>query len=60
MTCLRCNGLMVPERYQDLLDEAGRINFEAWHCLNCGDIRDAVIVANREHRPEPTTSHPRH
>lgn len=54
MTCLRCEGLMVPERYQDLLDEAGQINFVAWHCLNCGNILDQVIVANREHRPEPT------
>lgn len=53
MTCIRCEGLMVPEWYQDLLDETGQITFTAWHCLNCGEVLDRVIDANRHRRPEP-------
>lgn len=54
MTCVRCEGLMVPERFQDILDDTGQINFMAWHCLNCGEIVDHLILANRRNAPEPT------
>lgn len=53
MTCIRCEGLMVPEWYSDLLDETGQITFTAWHCLNCGEVVDCLIDANRQRRPEP-------
>jgi hypothetical protein len=41
--CPRCNGAMVYERFQDLLDL-----FFAWRCLNCGEIVDPVVAQNRE------------
>jgi hypothetical protein len=53
MTCTRCDGLMMLERYQDILDEAGEINFNAWHCLSCGEVVDQVIVSNRRNQTKP-------
>lgn len=53
MTCNRCSGLMILERYQDVLDEAGKINFHAWHCLVCGEVVDQVIVTNRRNQTKP-------
>ena len=41
--CPRCNGAMVYERFQDMLDL-----FFAWRCLNCGEIVDPVVARNRE------------
>lgn len=40
--CPRCNGAMVYERFQDMLDM-----FYAWRCLNCGEIMDPVVERNR-------------
>lgn len=40
--CPRCNGAMVYERFQDMLDM-----FYAWRCLNCGEIMDPVVARNR-------------
>jgi len=53
MTCQRCAGLMVQERYDDL--ESGSAGYEvsAWRCLNCGAIVDASITAH--HRPPHKT-----
>jgi len=46
MTCQRCDGLMVRERYNDLeLGSAGHEIF-GWRCLNCGAIVDPVILAH--------------
>lgn len=47
MTCPRCDGLMVRERYDDL--ELGSAGYEisGWRCLNCGAIIDPVITAHR-------------
>ncbi len=42
MKCPRCNGAMVYERFQDMLDL-----FYAWRCLNCGEIVDPVVARNR-------------
>lgn len=53
MTCTRCDGLMILERYQDVLDETGEINFNAWHCLACGEVVDQVIVSNRRNQTKP-------
>lgn len=49
MTCQRCDGLMVRERYDDL--ELGSAGYEisGWRCLNCGAITDPVIATNRRH-----------
>jgi hypothetical protein len=53
MTCRRCDGLMVQERYDDL--ELGSTDYEvsAWRCLNCGDVVDPVIAAHH-HTPRKT------
>ena len=40
--CPRCNGAMVYERFQDMLEM-----FYAWRCLNCGEIVDPVVARNR-------------
>ena len=46
MTCQRCKGLMVQERFDDVgLGSAG-YEVSAWRCLNCGAIVDAVIEAH--------------
>ena len=48
MTCHRCNGLMVRERYNDLeLGSAGHEIF-GWRCLNCGAIVDPVILVHHQ------------
>ena len=48
MRCVRCDGLMVSEKIEDLgslklndYEDAG------WRCINCGEIVDQVIAANR-------------
>lgn len=54
MTCRRCDGLMVQERYDDLeLGSAAGYDVSAWRCLNCGDIVDPVIAAHH-HTPHKT------
>ncbi len=52
MTCRRCNGLMVQERYDDL--ELGSAGYEisGWRCLNCGAIVDAAIATHRHTTPK--------
>lgn len=52
MECVRCQGLMVPDRFVDLA-ESGENEFGGWRCLVCGNITDAVIVTNRRQPPEP-------
>ncbi len=48
MTCQRCAGLMVRERYDDLgLGSAG-YESSGWRCLNCGAIVDPVIAAHHQ------------
>ena len=48
MTCLRCEGLMVREQFEDLgaLGSSDH-EFTGWRCLNCGAIVDPVIAAHR-------------
>jgi hypothetical protein len=53
MTCARCDGLMVMERFEDFQDDTGAMNFNAWHCLVCGEILDQVIITNRRNQPKP-------
>jgi RNase P subunit RPR2 len=55
MTCQRCDGLMVRERYDNLeLDSAG-FEISCWRCLNCGEIVDPLITAHHQttHKTEP-------
>ncbi len=48
MTCLRCDGLMGQEKFEDrdgLWSSAHE--FTGWRCLNCGAIVDPVIAAHK-------------
>jgi hypothetical protein len=47
MSCVRCNGCVVPEQISDPHGTTER--YEAVRCLNCGNIEDAMIEANRNH-----------
>jgi hypothetical protein len=42
---------MVSDRFADLADDTGQIEFVGWRCLVCGNIADPVIVANRQRPP---------
>jgi hypothetical protein len=46
MECPRCQGRMVQERFEDMLDTC--LNFIGWRCLICGDIMDEVVAMNRQ------------
>ncbi|HEX3204018.1 MAG TPA: hypothetical protein VHQ67_04640 [Nitrospiraceae bacterium] len=45
--CGRCGGFMVEERYIDLLDDTGQLEFTAERCVQCGEVVDQTILANR-------------
>jgi hypothetical protein len=42
MTCQRCGGRMIFEKFYDVNNV-----FFAWHCVICGEILDAVILLHR-------------
>lgn len=46
MECERCGGLMVSEKFYDLLDS--QIDFRGYRCLVCGEILDAMILKHRQ------------
>ena len=47
MTCPRCDGLMVQEKFEDLDGLwSSDHEFSGWRCLNCGAIVDSVIAAH--------------
>lgn len=48
MTCQRCAGLMVQERYDDLGSGSAGYEVSAWRCLNCGAVVDSVITAHHQ------------
>jgi len=48
--CLRCGGLMVPERCFDLRSDNGQLDFAAKRCVQCGELVDPVILENRRLR----------
>lgn len=41
---------MRKETFFDPLEDTGKYNFIGWRCLICGEILDAVILANRKFR----------
>lgn len=45
--CTRCGGLMVADRYIDLLDDTGKLEFIADRCIQCGEVVDHTILRNR-------------
>ncbi len=42
MTCQRCGGRMIFEKFYDVSNV-----FFGWHCVICGEILDAVILLHR-------------
>jgi len=42
MTCQRCGGRMIFEKFYDVNNV-----FFGWHCVICGEILDAVILLHR-------------
>ena len=48
MKCYRCKGLMVKDRLYDLYGT--HVHLDAWRCVVCGDMLDAVILHNRMDR----------
>jgi hypothetical protein len=48
--CARCGGLMVTDRFIDLLDDTGNLEFTAARCVQCGEVVDPVILQNRSRR----------
>jgi hypothetical protein len=44
---------MVYEVFEDLQDDTGRINFDGWRCVMCGEIVDPIILSNRQLRRGP-------
>ena len=58
MTCQRCDGLMVRERYDDLELGSAEHEIPSWRCLNCGAICDPLIMARHQttHKTEPDQS----
>lgn len=57
MTCERCRGWMVRDRFVDLSDDTGRLDFDGWRCINCGEVLDVVVLQHRRNRPlEPYRS----
>ncbi len=51
MRCQRCQGCMIEDTCMDLRDDTGRIAFDAWRCVNCGEIIDAVVLTHRARKP---------
>ncbi|HXH86696.1 MAG TPA: hypothetical protein VNI35_07700 [Nitrospira sp.] len=51
MCCKRCNGLMIRDSFLDLRDDTGRLTFEGWRCLNCGEVVDPVVLTHRIEAP---------
>lgn len=45
MRCLRCDGLMVRDRFIDMLGAI--LHIDAWRCIACGNVVDEVILRNR-------------
>jgi len=46
MMCLRCDGLMVFELFEDFEGLSSDYEFTGWRCINCGAIVDPVIAAH--------------
>ncbi len=43
MKCLRCNGIMIHNKFYGPHE-----HFWGWKCVACGEIVDQVILENRE------------
>jgi hypothetical protein len=51
MHCRRCGGLMIVELFDDVKECDIPSESRGARCINCGNIEDAVIHANRTRAP---------
>ncbi len=51
MCCHRCKGLMIRDSFIDLRDDTGRMTFDGWRCLNCGEVVDPLVLTHRDETP---------
>ena len=60
-SCIRCNGMLIPESLFDLLDNSGEMRRWAYRCIQCGDVVDPLIIQHRtcEELPSPQNVHRR-
>ncbi len=56
MHCLRCGGLMITIRMNELCS-LGTVS--GWRCLLCGETVDSGIEANRASHDQPVRSRAR-
>jgi ribosomal protein S27AE len=45
--CSRCGGTMIEETYMDIFSDYEDFQFQAKHCIQCGDVIDPFILLNR-------------
>ena len=59
MTCLRCDGLMVHEKFEDL-GALGSSDHEyaGWRCINCGAIVDPLRAEHQRLTSQAAASNP--
>jgi RNase P subunit RPR2 len=51
--CRRCKGLMVPVRLEETAGATSGTFLTGWRCLQCGEVLDPVIEANRKSKTQP-------
>lgn len=54
MSCRRCGGLMVAEMSSELMADDALTGIDPTRCVNCGNLEDATIRANRVSPPPPS------
>ncbi|MBA3614012.1 MAG: hypothetical protein H0W49_14100 [Nitrospirales bacterium] len=54
--CSRCGGRMIEETYIDILSDYEDFQFQAKHCIQCGDVIDPFILLNRLLKNQGATS----
>ncbi|NJN36881.1 MAG: hypothetical protein HC794_07270 [Nitrospiraceae bacterium] len=42
---------MIRDSFIDLRDDTGRVRFEGWRCLNCGEVIDPLVLTHRMESP---------
>ena len=47
MSCSRCGGHMVEDRFLDIEGAYGQMWTTSWRCVNCGRVHDNAIEQNR-------------
>jgi hypothetical protein len=38
---------MVQDRFMDIRDDTGNLEFPGWRCVNCGEVLDPVVLTHR-------------